>query len=301
MKFSLKNISNKLKEYSENRQKRFILKTKMFRDKMDESIARRDMDMFYDTIKDNPYEDIHYDDEHLLNFAVYTNNIEVVKFILLNKGDAREHVNLVDAVGNWNAEMVKLLVKYGAIIRHDSIMRAVEIDDVDILKFLVQKSVTHKLTKKNILNSIVKFALEEEKKNTIDYLEDEMKISDKKAIYKWENSYENDLFSEFRIREASKVYKIQGYGNRPVSQLVRELCKKIYKNGVPSGCVNVDSITGDRVEEIPPGYLYVFNQDWQKYCEDIRAMIKIKKNPYTGRFLDTSIVNDVVLKFNLLN
>lgn len=287
---SLKKSIKKIKDQSELNASDKIAKQKRRFDAVKESVRSSNMGDFFKLTEQGKV-NLHQENDILLKYAAYIGNMDVVSF-LIKDGAIVDEETLRGAIKNNHIEVVKLLLQRGAKINADILALAIAGGDIDMFKYLFVKS------KSKVNDDFIVLAMEAGSSDILNYLES-LRSSNTSYAYKWENQYNNKKLSDYRILEAARMYKISE--DKSIKEMRQELSKKIYGKGLPNNCVNTDSITGDSVEEIPSEFLYTFTQDGKVYCENLRAMAKLKKNPYTGKPLDKRVIDDILSKSSLLN
>ena len=91
-----------------------------------------------------------------------------------------------------------------------------------------------------------------------------------------------DTKSLYQLAEFEEIENPNQYSRRELCIEFAKRFENIIKNQVKivdsDVCINVDSISGSEVKDIPPEFFYTYNHNNKTYCEDIRSLVNHIKN-----------------------
>jgi ankyrin repeat protein len=117
------------------------------------------------------------------------------------------------------------------------------------------------------------------------------------------------------IDKYKEVFKIESDNEQDICSKLDEKEQQFMdtKNKVINQCINSEDLDGNDIEDIYPENFYSYEQNGVTYCEDIRTLFKLLKsfkkrqppkpleNPYTGKVLPDTIIQDIEDKYKLYN
>lgn len=228
-----------------------------------------------------------------------------ISYLISKGGDINNQSKIGETALMWaikdeNDTIVKILLDNDANIlletkdNKNALDIAIEINNSIILRLLSEHIITNNITINPNYNKIIaKYTTENRLK-----WKDACKIKDIQDIDKYK-----------------KVFKIESDNEQEICGKLDEKEQQFIdtKTQIVNQCINSEDLDGNDIQDIYPENFYSYEQNGVTYCEDIRTLFKLLKsfkkrqppkpleNPYTGKVLPDTIIQDIEDKYKLYN